>query len=163
MDISVINYHLNDPFANQYANQRASFYNMQTVPFPLIGGQEVIPGDYDSYIAAYNLSLNSPSSFILSAGGYFVDDTLVLTINIDKIAEYESDTLSLLIAFTESDIAFQWHGQSEVNDVERIMAPNAAGNDLDFSSSNSIELEERILFDRNWDPAHMDKFVVFLN
>lgn len=163
LDISVINYHLNDPFANQYANQRASFYNMQTVPFPLIGGQEVIPGDYDSYIAAYNLSNNSPSSFILSAGGYFVDDTLVLTINIDKIAEYESDTLSLLIALTESDIAFQWHGQSEVNDVERIMAPNAAGNDLDFSSSNSIELEERILFDRNWDPAHMDLIIFIQN
>lgn len=156
LNICVINYHLNDPFANQYANQRAAFYGIQEVPYPIIGGQVVMPGDYDSYLTAYNESNNTPSSFIISADGNFVEDTLILSVTIQKIADYESDTISLRLAFTESDIAFQWHDLLEVNDVERIMAPNAAGLPLDFSSSNTIELEERILFDRDWDPANMD-------
>lgn len=163
LEIKVINYHLNDAFANQYANQRASYYNMQTVPFPVIGGQEVIPGDYDSYLAAYNQSHNNPSSFTLSATGHFEDDTLVLSVSINKVAAYESDSISLLLTFTESNIAFPWQGLEEVHDVERIIAPDAAGIDLDFSSSNSIELEERILFDRNWDPAQMDMIAFIQN
>lgn len=156
LNISVINYHLNDPFANQYANQRAAFYGIQEVPFPIIGGQIVIPGDYDSYLTAYNQSNNTASPFIISADGNFVEDTLILSVTIEKVSNYESDTISLLLAFTESDIVFQWHSLSKVNDVERIIAPNAEGASLDFSSSNTIELEERILFDRNWDPSNMD-------
>jgi len=163
LNFSVINYHLNDPFANQAANIRASYYNMQAVPHPVIGGFSVIPGDYDSYLAAYHQSNGQSSSFTLSSMGHFEDDTLVLNISVDKIFDYESDAISLYIAFTESDIAFDWQGQNVVHHVERTLAPSASGIDLDFSSSNSIEIEERILFDRNWDPANMNLLIFIQN
>ncbi len=163
LEISVVNYHLNDPFANQHANQRASFYSIQSLPFPIIGGQEVVIGDYDSYLSSYNTSFNTPSSFSISVEGHFSEDTLIMNLSIEKVTSYESDTISLYLAITESNIEVSWHGLSEVNEVERIMSPNGHGQELDFTNSSQITFTEKVLFNRNWNPENMEMVVFIQN
>lgn len=163
LQISIINYHLNDPFANQYANQRASFYNIQNLPFPIIGGQEVIVGDYSSYLSNYNESFNTPSSFSISSSGYFSEDTLILNLSIEKIDTYLSDTISLYLAITESNIEIEWHGLTEVNEVERIMSPNGNGDSLDFSNSSILNFTKKILFHSDWNPHNMEMIAFIQN
>jgi len=161
LHISIVNYHLNDPFANQYANQRASYYGIQNLPYPIVGGKNATVGNYDSYLSLYNESLNTPSSFSISATGHFSEDTLIMEVNLEKVANYESDTISLYLALTESDIEVNWQGLSKVDEVERNMTPNGNGKHLDFSESNTQSFTEKILFERDWDPEKME-LVVFI-
>ena len=163
LQISIINYHLNDPFANQYANQRASFYNIQNLPFSVIGGKEVIIGDYTSYLSYYNESFNTSSSFSISSAGHFSEDTLILNLSIEKIANYESDTISLYLAITESNIEIEWQGLTEVNEVERIMSPNGNGEALDFSNSSILNFTKKILFSSDWNPQNMEMIAFIQN
>ena len=163
LQISIINYHLNDPFANQFANQRASFYNIQNLPFSVIGGKEVIIGDYDSYLSYYNESFNTSSSFSISSNGHFSEDTLILNLSIEKIAVYESDTISLYLAITESNIEIEWQGLTEVNEVERIMSPNGNGEALDFSNTSILNFSKRILFNSEWNPQNMEMIAFIQN
>jgi len=159
--IAVINYHLNDPFANQYANQRASYYGIQNLPYPVIGGQAAQAGDYSSYTNLYNASINTPSSFSLTAVGHFSEDTLILNINIHKVADYEGESLLFYAAVTESDIPFDWQGLSHVEEVERSMTPDGNGQQLDFTGITNIALTEKILFEGDWNPENME-LVTFL-
>lgn len=161
LEICVVNYHLNDPYANQHANQRAAYYGIQNLPFPVVGGQEVEIGNYNSYLEQYNLSINYSSSFSISSEAHFSEDTLLMDISIEKLADYESNLISLYATVTESDIPVNWHGLTEVDEVERSMAPDGSGNPLDFSNDNILTIHQKILFDRNWNPENME-LVIFI-
>ena len=163
LEICIINYHLNDPFANQFANHRASYYNIQSVPYPIVGGTFVSPGNYDNYIDAYNIAINTPSYFTISVSGNFLQDSLFVEAEINRVANYESDSISLHLALTESDINFEWQGLSLVHHVERSMAPDAGGNDLDFSSSNIDIIDEKFIFEGDWDPSNMQLIAFIQN
>lgn len=155
-EISVINYHLNDPFSNIFANQRAGYYQIQNIPYPIVGGQTIDAGDYDEYVAAYQQSNNTPSSFTITATGEFLKDTLSLELEIYKVADYESDSISLFLTLTESSIEFDWQGMTSLNSVERSMSPSASGIPLDFSESNYLEIEAKFLFEGEWNPENME-------
>lgn len=161
LNISIINYHLNDDFSNQAGNQRASYYNIQSLPFPIIGGKNVIAGSAYSYHQAYEESLNTPSSFSISTTGYFLEDTLFLDVYIEKVFTYESDSTSLYVVFTESDIDEEWYGHTTVDQVERAVLPSGNGRDLDFTETSLIHIQEKVLFHRVWNPENME-VVVFL-
>ncbi len=161
LEICVLNYHLNDPFANQFANQRASFYGIQSLPYPVVGGQTITPGNYENYLSAYTQSINTLSSFTLSANGFFTDDTLTAQIDVNKVASYEEDNVYLYIAILESNIAYNWQGLTVLHEVERAMAPNGNGILMDFSSSSHFLAEEDFIFPDDWNPLNM-MLVVFL-
>jgi len=163
LNISIINYHLNDDYSNQSGNLRASYYNIQSLPFPVVGGKNVIAGSAYSYHQAYEESLNTPSSFTISSSGHFVEDTLFLDVFIDKTFAYESDSISLYIALTESDIQEMWYGQTDVDYVERVMLPNGNGRDLDFSENSLLQLHEKVLFPSVWNPGNMELLVFLQN
>lgn len=154
--ISVINYHLNDPFSNMYANQRAGYYQIQNIPYPIIGGQAIDAGDYETYVSAYDQSYNTASSFTITATGEFLEDTLYLELGVFKVADYESDSISLILALSESEIDYEWQGMTNLNHVERAMSPSALGIPLDFSESNHLEIEAQFLFEGDWNPENMD-------
>jgi hypothetical protein len=161
LDIAVVNYHLNDPFGNVFANDRGNYYSIQSVPFPIVQGQEIDYGAIQNYLDAYNIAINELSAFELNVAGGFLQDTLYITVNTEKIASYESDALKLHCVLTESDIHFEWWGLNEVNDVERSMSPDADGSILDFSSSSSVESHLQIFIEDFWNLTNM-QLVCFL-
>jgi hypothetical protein len=155
LDIAIINYHLNDPFANQYSNNRASYYNIQSVPYPIVQGEPIIPGDLENYLNAIELAAEQTSAFVISAQGSFLEDTLYLEVEVNKVSDYESDEIRLHVALIESNIAYEWLQLEEVNEVERSMAPNAGGSALDFSASSSQTIGLEVTMEENWNPAAM--------
>ena len=60
---------------------------------------------------------------------------LAYTINVtvNKVAEISGSNIKLQVVLTESHIVYAWQGMSEVNYVERLMAPDQNGTTLDFS------------------------------
>ena len=156
LNICVLNYHLNDPFANQSANQRASFYDIQTLPFPLVGGQEATIGDYSSYQSLYDASYNTPSSFTLSTSGHFSQDSLIIEYSIEKVADFANNEISAFLAISESGIPMQWFGQTIVDDVERAMSPDGNGVSLDFSSTTVINLNTKFTLNDTWSLDNME-------
>ncbi|MCK5775549.1 MAG: PKD domain-containing protein [Bacteroidales bacterium] len=163
LNISVINYHLNDSYSNQAGNQRANYYSIQNIPFPIIGGKIVIAGSDFSYNEAYDEAINTLSSFSISSTGSFLEDTLFLDVYIEKLADYESDSISLYIALTESNIEQEWFGLSKVDEVERIMTPDGNGMDIDFTENSTIHLQKKILFNNSWNPENMEMLVFLQN
>ncbi len=65
-----------------------------------------------------------------------------LTLRVTKLANVPASYSNLVLHFalTESDIAFNWQGQTMVNNAQRLMAPNELGTALDFSSSNTVDV-----------------------
>ncbi|OYT15858.1 MAG: hypothetical protein B7C24_10795 [Bacteroidetes bacterium 4572_77] len=159
--ICVINYHLNDNFANQYSNQRATYYNMQNLPHPVVHGQDAVVADYNSYEELYNLAVNTPSSFSISATGSFLEDSLFLSIEVEKVAEFAENNLQLYVAVSETNISNNWFSLTQVDDVERAMSPDGLGQLLDFSEENLLIFNEKILFESHWDLNNM-QLVVFV-
>lgn len=156
LDIAFINYHLNDPFANIYSNSRASYYNIQSVPYPVVQGEHIANGELQNYLDAYEEAISQNSSFVISASGSFLGDTLFVEVSVQKVADYESDKIKLQVALVESNIAYEWLQNNEVDDVERSMAPDAEGSTLDFSSFDTQNINLEILMDEDWNPAEMD-------
>ncbi len=161
LEIVVLNYHLNDNFANQFANQRASYYDMQSLPYPVVGGLEAIVDDYDSYLSLYNEAINTPSSFNITTSAVFSEDSLMINVEIEKVTSYFDHEMSVYIAVSETNIPYNWFANSEVDDVERAMAPDGNGLDLDFSESNTVSFNTKILFSENWNIQEMN-LVVFI-
>ena len=161
LEIVVLNYHLNDNFANQFANQRASYYDMQGLPYPVVGGLEAIVDDYNSYLNLYNEAINTPSSFIITQSAVFSEDSLLINVEIEKVTEYFDHEMKVYIAVSETNIPYNWFANSDVDDVERAMAPDGNGLDLDFSESNTLTFNTKILFLENWNLQEMS-LVVFI-
>ncbi len=155
LEITIINYHLNDPFANQWSNSRASYYNMQSVPYPIVQGQYITPDDLQNYLDAYELAIEQMSSFVIAAQGSFLEDTLYLEVEVNKVADYEGDEIKLHVALIESNIAYEWMQWEEVNEVARVMSPDGDGSDLDFSASSSQTIIMEVTMEENWNPAEM--------
>lgn len=163
LEIAVVNYHLNDPFANQYSNDRASYYNIQSVPYPIIHGSHIINGDIQNYMNAYEVAINTNASFVISADGSFLGDTLFIEVVVQKIADYESDEIKLHLALNESNIVYEWLQHDDVDDVERKMSPDAEGSDLDFSNSDTETIYLEAVIEENWNPAEMELIAFIQN
>lgn len=163
LDIAIINYHLNDPFANQFSNARASYYGMQSVPYSVVHGEYISSGDIQNYLDVYEESINQNSSFVISADGSFFGDTLFMDVMVQKVADYESDEIKLHVALIESNIAYEWLGHDRVDDVERSMSPDANGSDLDFSGSDTQTFNLEVVLEDDWNPAEMDLIAFIQN
>lgn len=161
MDIAFVNYHLNDPFANEDANTRANYYNIQSVPYPIIGGLAIEPGALENYVLAYNAEIAETSAFYLSTDATFVTDSLKLSIQLFKVGLYNEDNLKVRIALCENNIAYEWLGNEVLNHVCLQMHPDADGIDVDFSVSTNINVNTSMYYPEEWDPTNME-LIVFL-
>ncbi len=50
------------------------------------------------------------------------------------------DNLVIHFVVTESDIPFNWQGQTEVDYAERLMVPNELGTSVDLINNNQIDI-----------------------
>ena len=65
-----------------------------------------------------------------------------LNITLNKVASTTATNMVMHMVVTESDIAQNWQGMTELNHVERLMIPNQNGTPVDFTSTNTIELQK---------------------
>ncbi|MEZ5198267.1 MAG: hypothetical protein R2764_18325 [Bacteroidales bacterium] len=117
---------------------------------------------YPSYLQKYNSRITIPSSFTIDVEGS--NSGLVdyeFTITIEKVATASTDSPVMHVAVTESHIPDSWGGLTEVNYAERLMAPNASGTTLDFSSGNTENITINFSVNPEWVNENME-LVIFL-
>ncbi len=165
MDVAVIAYHSGDDYQNSYGIARLNYYGVTgfpTVKFDGILSQVGAGGNmYPSYLAKYNSRISVPSSYNIDVEGSnngLIDYELEITV--EQVAPGIDDP-RLHVVVTETDIPENWGGLTEVNFVERLMAPNQNGTTLDFTGGSTQE----ITINFNCDPAWVNEnceVVIFL-
>jgi len=166
--VAVIEYHTGDAYANTYSNARLSYYGLQGTPTAWFdGGNMVVGGNhttsmYNSYLPKYNLRIAIPSSFTIDVSG--TNSGLAeyaLDITVEKVASASTSTKVVHVVLTESDIPQNWQGMTQLNHVERLMAPHQNGIVLDFSSGDIVNLTIPFTRQPSWVIEHCE-VVIFV-
>jgi hypothetical protein len=156
-DVAVINYHSGDVYDNTYGLARLSYYNLNGTPTAWFGGVSSVVGGnhtnsmYSTYLPKYNQRKAIQSSFTIDIEGAnsgLIDYELEITI--EKVAPTSANNIKLHVAVTEYGIMQSWQGQSILNSVERLMAPNHLGTNLDFSGGDVIVETINFTMDEDW-------------
>jgi len=156
-EVAIIEYHNGDNYVNSMGTQRIAYYNVTGFPTAVFDGlAKVVGGDhntsmYPQYIGKYNARKNVLSSYTIVADGSVVGAEYTLDVTIDEVFAGNNNNKKLLMALTESHIDQTWQGQSELNFVERLMAPNGTGTTLDFSSSTTENVTLTFSTEPSWD------------
>ncbi|PLX12983.1 MAG: hypothetical protein C0598_04775 [Marinilabiliales bacterium] len=143
-DVAIIEYHNGDDYTNAEGNYRNNYYNVSGIPTSRFDGVQIVNGGdhdnslYPQYLPRYNIRKAVMSSFTIDVVGttagfedYFTE------ITIEKVAASNASNIKLHVVVNESGIEENWQGMSELNFVERLMAPNQYGTDVDFSSGET--------------------------
>jgi hypothetical protein len=168
--VAIIEYHGGgvDNFINEYSTARIGYYGITGYPTAYFdGGNAVVGGNhttsmYPTYLQKYNQRINVQSSFNLDMiGSRIGQNDFQVTVSIDKLDANAYSNLMMHFVVTESEIAQNWQGMTEVNFVERRMVPNQLGTNLDFSNSNHLEVNLLFSLEPSWVKEHCE-IVVFL-
>ncbi|MCD6112859.1 MAG: Omp28-related outer membrane protein [Bacteroidales bacterium] len=167
-DVGVIEYHSDDDFDNSYSAVRRSYYGISSIPDAYFDGiLNVLGGShtqsmYPSYLPKYQQRKAIPSSFLIYVNGTNTGSTYNLVVTVQKVAACSSSNIKLQLALTESDIQFSWQGMSELNFVERLMAPNASGTTINLPGNTGTQIVNlSFTMDNSW-VAENCELVAFL-
>jgi hypothetical protein len=168
--VAVIEYHTGDTYTNSYGTARLSYYNLGGTPTAWFdGGLAVVGGSgttsmYPQYLIKYNQRINVPSSFTIDMiGSKIGTNDYQVTVTIEKVDATAYSNLKMHFAVTQSDIAQNWQGMTELNNVERLMVPSQSGTAIDFSTSNTKEIYLSFTMQQAWVIANSDVIVFIQN
>jgi hypothetical protein len=165
--VAVIEYHYfdhnNDPFSNEAAHIRTDYYGIYGYPTSFFDGiLKYVGGDpneslYEEFLPLVeerkniNTSIHIEfSSACRTTRGYHV------TVQITRSAPVLDGEYVLYFVVTESNIAYEWENQDELNYVERAMLPNAEGTAIDLINNNQITLEFDVETEEDWDAENLE-------
>ncbi|HNY01112.1 MAG TPA: Omp28-related outer membrane protein [Bacteroidales bacterium] len=163
--VAVIEYHSynsGDPFNTPEAAQRTSYYGITGYPTAYFDGTMNSVGGsnttsmYPTYLPIYNTQYGVLSPLTIDISGYNTGNTYYITLTITKVATVSGTDLRAHLALTESDIAYSWQGQSEINHTERLMVPGSAGTTINFNSGNTVTLNLSFTKDPTWVTANCE-------
>jgi len=167
-DVAVVEYHSGDNYTNSFGSSRNSYYNVTGIPDAQFDGILNVPGGdhttslYPQYLNRYNQRKAIMSSFAIDVTGETSGFTDFFTeITIEKVASSTASNLKLHVVVTESEIEENWQGMTELNYVERLMAPNQYGTDMDFSDNDTQIVNIDFTIEDSWVYEHCE-LVVFL-
>ena len=166
-NVAPIKYHSGDDYQNTASTHRISYYNISGFPTAVFDGLSSVVGGsgsqsmYSSYLPHVNQRNNIPSSFTLSLSGSVIGNTYSVTIEAVKVAVYSHNQLKLHLVLTESHIPEYWQGQTELNNVERMMIPDHLGTSLDFSSQSQHSVNLSFTLSDSYEVANCE-LVCFL-
>ncbi|HPE87189.1 MAG: T9SS type A sorting domain-containing protein [Bacteroidales bacterium] len=155
--VAVIEYHNGDIYVNAASTARNSYYGITSFPTAKFDGIVTVSGGsntqsmYNTYLPKYQQRIAIPSSFTIDMDVNTSGLDYTVDVTVTKVADYTGTNLVFQLALTESHIEQSWQGQSELNFVERLMAPSASGTALDFSSSNTVSFQLNFTIDAGWD------------
>jgi hypothetical protein len=165
--VAIVENHNGDTYANVYSNARNTYYNITGYPTAFFDGLNAYVGGsntqsmYSNYLPRVNARLAIPSHFNIMAGGAIDGNTVNLSVTIDKTEADTNTNLRLHCAITESGIQQNWQGQTHLNFVNRLMAPNQNGTTIDFGTGNQVTIPLSFTLDPSWVLANLE-LVLFL-
>ena len=164
-DVAVIEYHVWDEYANDFSQFRFPLY--EALYADIVGGQMACPtavfdgqyfylgGDqasslYSTYLPFYEYYESVLSSFTIAINGENTGLDYTVSVIANKVASTSSTNIVLHLVLTESQIAEEWQGQTELNFVERLMIPDQYGTALDFSTGDTQTVDLEFTLDLGW-------------
>ena len=153
-NMSVVEYHINDPYQTQGATVRQAYYDFPWYPTTYYDAWHIGFDDWATYSVheAYYLTRSATlSSFSVSIDGEVGSSEVSGIVTVDKVANYSGTNLKLHVILTESNIPEIWQGETELDFAERAMFPdNGNGLTIDFTSGASQEISFTIPMDPTW-------------
>ena len=158
-NVAVIEYHQYlgfESYANIYSDARFNYYEMLGCPTAVFDGIILLAaGDpsyslYEDYLPRYNVRNAVPSSFNIDLSGEEIGLDYAVSVTANKVAPTSSTNIVLHLVLTESQIAEEWQGQTELNFVERLMIPDQYGTVLDFSTGDTQTVNLDFTLDPEW-------------
>ncbi len=155
-NVAVIEYHNGDIFVNDASNARNTYY--ATTGYPTAhfdGGLAVVGGShtqsmYGSYLPKVQQRNSILSSLTIDMGYTHTGSEYIVNVTLTKVAPLTSDNLKAHVVLTESEIMYNWQGQSKLDFVERKMFPDHNGTDIDFTSQDQIVLSFPFTLESSW-------------
>jgi PKD repeat protein len=147
--VAVIEYHNGDAYVNAASTARNSYYNITGYPTghfdgpsSLVGGAQC-PGSgvYNGYLSRYNSRYAILSPLTIDISGTNSGDNYTIVLSIHKVADVTGTDLRAMLVLTETDIpSASWppgyNCMTQVNFVERLMAPDYNGTSFSFASGD---------------------------
>lgn len=152
------NYNSGDPFNTPEAPVRCSYYGISGYPTAQFDGEynEYVGGSnsnslYSSYLPIVNARMQMDAFFTSELAGENNGDTYNITVTCTKNGQYDGTNLVLHVVLTETDIPYNWQGQTAIDYTQRLMVPGASGTPITFPTNNStVEVELSFTFDNTW-------------
>jgi hypothetical protein len=156
-----------DPYANTSSNARNSMYNVQAFPTVSFDGWEQYTGGnhttsmYSHYVPIYNncMALTSPVDMSMVVTNSGLNYTVVVTLT--KTDVISSTTNILYFFVTQSNISYNWEGQTHLEHVNRLMVPDANGTAVDFTSGNVQTVTLNFAMNSSWPIADCEFIAAF--
>lgn len=161
-NVAVVEYHNGDSYTNAASDARNNYYNLTGYPtanfdgtLTEVGGSHTV-SMYPNYLPLVEARNAVLSSFTVGITGTSTGNDYNVTINVNKVADYAGTNLVVHLVLTESDIPQSWQGMTELNFVERLMAPDHNGTPISFSSGNFQFINLTFTKDPAWIAANCE-------
>jgi hypothetical protein len=171
--VAVVEYHNGDSFTNDYSNARNTYYGITGFPTAVFDGvQYFVGGDhnlsmYEYYLPIYEARKEIMSAFSVDILGTNSGQDYNITLRLNKLATIPPTWTNLVVHFTvtESDIPFNWQGQTEVDYAERLMVPNELGTPVDLINNTQIDIPLSFSLNASWvtENCQLSAFIQNLN
>jgi hypothetical protein len=159
LNVAVVEYHSGgggDPFINTYGDARVNYYGISGFPtawfdgiLKFVGGDSVV-SMYSYYLPLVNQRRAIKSAFSIALLGDHTGNNYQIQVRVTKHAPIPYENMVLHLALTESDIAYIWQGQTHVEWVERLMAPDENGTTLNFSTGDIQTINLNFTLNAAW-------------
>jgi hypothetical protein len=156
--VAVVEYHNGDTFTNTYSDARNTYYGISGFPTAVFDGVEYFVGGsntqsmYANYLPIYEGRKDLMSAFSVDIFGTNSGLNYDVIIQLNRMAAIPPTWNNLVVHFTvtESDIPFNWQGQTEVDYCERLMVPDELGTTVDFINNTQIDIPLSFSLDASW-------------
>jgi hypothetical protein len=163
--VAVIEYHSynsSDPYNTPEAAARTGYYGITGYPTAVFDGVESYVGgsNNQSLFAAYEPLVDARSPIKVGVGIQFTTTTTAkgyhVVVTLIKYGPIMGEDFVLHFAVTESEIAYNWQGQSKLDYVERLMLPDANGTPVDLVNNNTIVQEYDFEVGDDWNVDELE-------
>jgi len=163
--VAVLEYHSynqTDPFNNDNAAARTSYYGITGYPTAVFDGitQYVGGSNNQSLFPVYEPLVDARTPVRVGAGIMFTTTATSrgyhVVVTVMKFGPVLGTNYVLHFAVSESNIAFNWQGQTKLDYVERLMLPDANGTPIDIANNNTIVLEYDFDVDDSWNVDELE-------
>lgn len=157
-NVAIVENHNGDPYATNISNGRNTYYGISGYPTAIFDGVVSYVGgsNSQSLFGAY-LPIVQEREVIktpvdIEIFGSMERDTYNLLVKVHKTGRIIRPNLVLHVAITESDIAYNWQGQTHLSFVNRNMLPGLDGTPIDLMNLNSpyLEVELPLVMGATW-------------
>jgi hypothetical protein len=156
--VAVVEYHNGDSFTNSYSNARNTYYGINGFPTAVFDGVQYFVGGsntqsmYANYLPIYEGRKELMSAFSVDIFGTNSGLDYNVVVSLNRLAAIPPTWNNLVVHFTvtESDIPFNWQGQTEVDYAERLMVPNELGTSVDLINNTQIDIPLSFTMDASW-------------